>query len=296
MVFPTMTAPAARSRRLGLQLAIIGALAATFAATPAEGHARAAVTQLELDGRGDNPLGVDDITPTFGWRIEGARDGWSQSAYQIRAARTASEPRPRQAIWDTGQVHSSPQTDIRYAGRALRVARAVVWQVRVWDADGGASDWSARRRGRWACSSRATGAPPAGSSTRAAPRTSRCRSSPASSPSTTAGTSVAGPALPVRCRPAPADAQRPASSPTRSSPPATRTTSSPASTAPTTSPTSCARGDNTLGVAARQRPGLRPPQRHQPGRRPDRRRTRGGRASSRAAASWSPTPRPAPRP
>jgi len=46
------------------------------------------VDGLTIDGRTDNPLGVDDTTPDLGWQLSGG----TQTAYEIRAASSAALP------------------------------------------------------------------------------------------------------------------------------------------------------------------------------------------------------------
>ena len=111
--------------------------------SPAAAHSRGAtVTHLEMDGRADNPLGVDDTAPSLSWRVRRAPDGWAQAAYQIRAASSREQLARGAHLWSTGKVHSSAMTDVRWAGRALRSRQEVVWQVRVWNRRGGVTPWS----------------------------------------------------------------------------------------------------------------------------------------------------------
>ncbi|MFF1261219.1 family 78 glycoside hydrolase catalytic domain [Streptomyces sp. NPDC058321] len=104
--------------------------------------AGAAVSLLGINGRLDEPLGVDDTTPRLSWRVTTHQDGWMQSAYQIRAARTAHELEHGPYLWDSGKVHSDAQTDIPWRGRGLPAREPVAWQVRTWDQHGKATPWS----------------------------------------------------------------------------------------------------------------------------------------------------------
>ncbi len=99
------------------------------------------VSGLTMDGRADNPLGVDDPTPDLHWIVTGG----DQTAYEIRAASsTALLPTPD--LWDTGKVVSTDNTGILYAGVPLASRQSVAWQVRVWDATDTASAWSTPSR------------------------------------------------------------------------------------------------------------------------------------------------------
>ncbi|MEJ3750840.1 family 78 glycoside hydrolase catalytic domain [Actinomycetes bacterium KLBMP 9797] len=131
-------------------------------ASPAAGHgsgqAHVRAVNLQVDGRHDQPLGIDNTTPTFGWQIAETRraaahpchrarsraacPGDRQTAYQIQAATSEHDLRRGRLIWDSGKVAADRQTGIPYAGKPLASRQRVVWQVRVWDADRRVSDWS----------------------------------------------------------------------------------------------------------------------------------------------------------
>ncbi|MGH3101875.1 MAG: alpha-L-rhamnosidase N-terminal domain-containing protein, partial [Thermoleophilia bacterium] len=121
----------------------IALLTGLMQALPAPAESRSAtVRHLEVDGRGDHPLGVDDTSPRLGWRVERAPDGWAQGAYQIRAARSERDLARGSYLWDSGKVRSSSQTDVEWGGPELRSRQAVVWQVRVWSTRGDVTRWS----------------------------------------------------------------------------------------------------------------------------------------------------------
>ncbi|MGX7671463.1 family 78 glycoside hydrolase catalytic domain [Plantactinospora sp. DSM 117369] len=137
------------------------ALNSAPAAGYAGGRAQVQVVNLQVDGRHDEPLGIDNTTPTLGWQIAELRraashpchrrhsraacPGDRQTAYQIRAAGSERDLRRDRLLWDSGKVSSDRQTGIPYAGRPLSSRQQVVWQVRVWDADRRASEWSRPR-------------------------------------------------------------------------------------------------------------------------------------------------------
>ncbi|WP_030937095.1 hypothetical protein [Streptomyces sp. NRRL S-646] len=100
--------------------------------------ARSAV-DLKTDNKVD-PIGIDDRAPLLSWRPAGAE----QSAYEIRAARSADALRTGRAdIWRTGKVVSSQSAHIPFTG-TLSAREPVAWQVRVWGRDGRVSPWSSR--------------------------------------------------------------------------------------------------------------------------------------------------------
>ena len=132
-----------RLRLKTLGVLAIALLAGLMQALPAPAESRSAtVGHLEVDGRGDHPLGVDDTSPRLGWRVERAPDGWAQGAYQIRAARSERDLARGSYLWDSGKVRSSSQNDVEWGGPELRSRQAVVWQVRVWSTRGDVTRWS----------------------------------------------------------------------------------------------------------------------------------------------------------
>ncbi len=86
------------------------------------------------------PLGIDVTHPRLSWRLPDSGDG-RQSAYQIRVAMNADglESAP---LWDSGRIKSAESTQLPYAGPALASRTRYCWQVRIWDGQGRASEWS----------------------------------------------------------------------------------------------------------------------------------------------------------
>jgi alpha-L-rhamnosidase len=91
----------------------------------------------------ENPLGVDARKPRLGWRLQSAARGVTQSAYEVRVARTERGVRAgSDLVWDSGRVASDESTQRAYEGSPLQSGRRYYWQVRVWDGGGRASGWS----------------------------------------------------------------------------------------------------------------------------------------------------------
>ncbi|MEW2403875.1 family 78 glycoside hydrolase catalytic domain [Streptomyces sp. NPDC046862] len=108
-----------------------------------QGSGRATqIVGLAVDAREDDPIGVDDPSPRLSWRVVRAEDAWTQTAYQIRAARTRRDLEAGRLLWDSGTVRSAAQTDIAWRGPVLRSRDRVVWQVRAWGSNAGATPWS----------------------------------------------------------------------------------------------------------------------------------------------------------
>jgi hypothetical protein len=91
-----------------------------------------------------SPPSVGAARPLLGWRIESTTRDWRQSAWQIRVA---SEARlladGRADLWDSGRTLGAQTLDIPYRGRPLASRQRAFWSVRVWDASGRPSEWSA---------------------------------------------------------------------------------------------------------------------------------------------------------
>src|SRR4026209_274025 len=75
------------------------------------------------------PLGIDVVRPRFAWRLDGERP---QAAYQVEVP----------GVWDSQRTASGQSTYVEYDGPPLESRRRYEWRVRVWTADGSASDWS----------------------------------------------------------------------------------------------------------------------------------------------------------
>src|SRR6185503_6838482 len=76
------------------------------------------------------------------WQLAaGDKRGVMQTAYEIRVFKITPKG-GKAAIWTTGRVHSDQSVYVPYKGAALTSGTRYIWQVRVWDNSGKASDWS----------------------------------------------------------------------------------------------------------------------------------------------------------
>ncbi|MFJ5112277.1 alpha-L-rhamnosidase [Streptomyces sp. NPDC088551] len=89
-----------------------------------------------------HPLGLDTPRPRLSWPVVSDRPEQRQSAYRIRVA-TTPERLARPDVWDSGRITSAQSVLVPYAGPALTSRTRYHWSVRVWNADGSASGWSA---------------------------------------------------------------------------------------------------------------------------------------------------------
>lgn len=90
----------------------------------------------------ERPLGLDVPHPRLSWQLGSAARGQAQSAYEIRVA-TGPGRLAAPDVWDSGKVTSGQSVLVPYNGPALKAATRYHWAVRVWDAAGRPSDWSA---------------------------------------------------------------------------------------------------------------------------------------------------------
>jgi len=100
-------------------------------------------SELQCEQRVD-PLQVDAARPRLSWILSSSQRGERQTAYEILVASSPQKlAAHRGDLWDSGKVKSSDCIGVEYAGKPLVSREDCFWQVRVWDASNGASDWSA---------------------------------------------------------------------------------------------------------------------------------------------------------
>ena len=86
-----------------------------------------------------NPLGIGGDDLSLAWGIESEARGTVQSAYHVRVGTTESGA----DVWDSGRVASDRQIDIALPATVwLRPATRYYWQVKIWDGNDVASEWS----------------------------------------------------------------------------------------------------------------------------------------------------------
>jgi alpha-L-rhamnosidase len=89
------------------------------------------------------PLAIEEPEPLLSWQLQADRRAETQSAYRILAATSPELLAPGKAdLWDSGQVISSEQNHIPYAGKKLDSLQSCFWTVGVWDRDQKFSTWS----------------------------------------------------------------------------------------------------------------------------------------------------------
>lgn len=94
------------------------------------------MTGLTVEHRA-NPVGMDAVSPRFGWQMESSVRGQRQSGYQILVATSPDRLTPTAAdAWNSGRVSSSDAVAVTYDGKPLQASTRYFWTVWVWDKDG----------------------------------------------------------------------------------------------------------------------------------------------------------------
>ena len=100
------------------------------------------VTNLTISEGFKNPTGFYNANPTFSWKLPVSELVKSQSAYQIVVA-SSKDLLPNNAdLWNSEKQKSAQSTFVKYQGKELKSRQKVYWQVRYWNQDESASDWS----------------------------------------------------------------------------------------------------------------------------------------------------------
>ncbi|WP_242427368.1 family 78 glycoside hydrolase catalytic domain [Flammeovirga pacifica] len=90
-----------------------------------------------------NPLGLDNLQPTFSWEVDVLGENKSQSAYQIVVASSIEKLNDENAdVWNNGKIMTNRSSYIKYNGKPLQPFQKYWWKVKIWDEQGVASDWS----------------------------------------------------------------------------------------------------------------------------------------------------------
>jgi alpha-L-rhamnosidase len=88
------------------------------------------------------PVGTE-ATPYFGWLDNDTNASEIQTAYEILVATNAADLGSNFGdVWDSGQVSSSSENHVVYAGPPLTADTQYFWQVRTWDREGNAGPYS----------------------------------------------------------------------------------------------------------------------------------------------------------
>ncbi len=130
---------------------LVSGLLALLAVAPCRLGAQAAGSAVTLAALRTEylvaPDNIDSPAPRLSWRLESARRGAAQTAWQIRVASSAARLAAGEGdLWDSGHVTGNASNQIAYAGRALVSRAECFWQVMVWDEAGQPTAWSTPAR------------------------------------------------------------------------------------------------------------------------------------------------------
>jgi len=125
-----------------LLLAVSIALSSVFTVTLLAYQEPLRVTGQRTEFK-QNPIGIDARKPRLSWQLQSSARGVMQSAYQIRVARNEGDLRAGTGlVWDSGKVTSDESIHRPYEGSPVQSGQRYYWQVKVWDTNGKAGDWS----------------------------------------------------------------------------------------------------------------------------------------------------------
>ncbi|MFC8432351.1 glycoside hydrolase family 78 protein [Streptomyces sp. NPDC057253] len=91
------------------------------------------------------PFGIGEASPRLSWRFAGTAtpaSGWYQSAYEIREVQVGDSPRDTTEAWTSGRIESSESQLVDWPGTPLASRERRQVQVRAWDRNGTATEWS----------------------------------------------------------------------------------------------------------------------------------------------------------
>ena len=90
-----------------------------------------------------NPLGIDNTTPHFSWKLKGDGLKGRQAYYEIQVASDSILLIQDKAdLWNTGKLKSDASVMVPYQGASLSSRSLCYWRVRAWDSQKQASAWS----------------------------------------------------------------------------------------------------------------------------------------------------------
>lgn len=87
----------------------------------------------------DNPIGIGEAKPRFGWILESDGRNVIQESYHLQVSTNSDFTNP---LWDTGVVRSSESAHVEYSGPQLQSSTRYFFRVKIADNQGNESPWS----------------------------------------------------------------------------------------------------------------------------------------------------------
>jgi alpha-L-rhamnosidase len=87
----------------------------------------------------ENPIGIGESKPRFGWIIEADKQNVIQKTYRVQVAVNSGF---LDLLWDTKAVNSDESAHVLYAGPALKSSTRYFYRVKISDNHGQESAWS----------------------------------------------------------------------------------------------------------------------------------------------------------
>ncbi len=108
-----------------------------FAACYSQNSSDVSIYETKLDQE-KNPIGVDNESPEFSWKLKSDKRNRYQKAYQI----VVWSKKTKDTCWNSGKVISNSTILRKYLGKPLESVTAYKWRIRIWDNNGKISSWS----------------------------------------------------------------------------------------------------------------------------------------------------------
>jgi alpha-L-rhamnosidase len=99
-------------------------------------------SELTISEGFKNPLGFYDAKPTFSWKLPVSENIKTQFAYQIVAASNPDLLPDNPDLWDSKKQETEQSAWVKYKGKTLQSRQKVYWQVKYWNQNKEASNWS----------------------------------------------------------------------------------------------------------------------------------------------------------
>lgn len=93
------------------------------------------IIQQEVDAVWQ-PVGIDNRTPAFSWKLVSEEQGFLQKSYEIQVYEQDKLTGEKELVWDSGKVKSKSTSAVPYEGEQLKEHSAYVWTVTVTDNQG----------------------------------------------------------------------------------------------------------------------------------------------------------------